>query len=1197
MRWKKILIALALVVLLLIAVVYAFLSFYDFTKFKPMIAQAVKEATGRELKIGGKINFKMGLIPAVLLENISFQNASWASRSEMVTVKRIEVQMALLPMIRGEFEFVRIVLHEPDFVLETDPNGKINVEFGPSGEGETPLPPLVFDDVRVEGGLFTYKDGKTGHAYRVKLNRLDAVIPGLDQSIRLKFEGAYKSFPFALEGAVGSIMAWIETGRSFPVNATVHAGAASLVINGEIKDPIHFKNLAFDLFAEGPDIPEIAGLAGVSGVPDLGAFDLKAKIVDSEGKPALEDLALRVGSEDLVEISLTGGVKDLFVQRGIELDFTARGKDVTNLTKLGLPSPYMHGAFRISGRFFDSDAGVYSIRGLKALVDENEIHGYMDINLAGQPPHLTLKLSSQTLKLGPATLTAQLTGPIEVLALKKLDLQVGTEQLARVNLTGDVQDLLGLKGADLNFGIRVQDLANLEEFAGRPLPVRGAFNASGRACIPVYKEIVIPELKITMGQNKIDGSLDLNLRGPKPRLSALLSSREFDLRDILSAELAEQGWVKALTEMAPVKLDVTLAGFIKELAVEQLDLHAGTDTLAELELKGTVGNLVKRQGIQFDFAVRGRNAANLEKLVGQSLPVQGAYAVSGQVNHPADDHFDVRRLEIVLGDNTLTGRMDVNLANWRPRVALELASQKFNLQPVSIPSIKSLTGIPDLGPLKLAALVIDTDEGPAVENLEMYLGSEELVATILKGTIEDLSAWRGFRIDFSAQGKDLANLKTLGFPDLPLKGAFSVSGRFIDTAPKVYDIPSLKLLLGENDAGGRLEINLTQKRPQISASLSSQKLDLRTVLKTADKGGVAESLPAKTGKQRDKVFSSEPWPLDALNLVDLDARIRAKEILLPSLAFNNTAMDILLKRGNLEVKPIRFEIGGGSANGLLTLDVQEDLPVLEVDAKIDEIDVGRMLDQLGYPETLDGNLSADTILIGSGHSIAELMAALDGKLYVWMRDGRAAHKYLDLLQNFLGTDVLRLLNPFKSKQTQTKVNCWVNQIEIREGIADCKLLLDTDQTSILGAGDINLKTERLNLGIKPTPKQGFGFSGLGKIKFSFRELSSPFRMGGTLKRPSLALDPRGTAFTLGKFAGALALGPAGIAAFFTDVSLGKKDPCLEALKVIGKEAEAATAEGPLKKRKEVKEPDEIGAGNRNKPEKRPGGLFGGLFRR
>lgn len=1187
MRWKKILIALALVIILLIVAAYAFLSFYDFTKFKPVIAQAVKEATGRELKIGGKIDFKPALIPTLSLEDVRFQNAPWGSRQEMVKVKCIEIQIALLPMIKGDFEFARLVLLEPDFFLETDRNGKTNIEFGTSREGDIRFPPLIIDDVHMEGGLFTYKDGKTGNAYSLRLDRLDAVIPGLDQSIRLKCEGAYKKSPFMFEGTVGSILAWIETGHSFPVDATARAGDAFLVIKGAIRDPVHFKNLAFDLFAEGPDIRATADLAGVSGMPDLGAFDLKAKMVDSEGKAALDDLVLRVGSEDLVEISLTGGIKNLLGRQGVNLDFAARGNDVANLTKLGLPASFRQGAFHLNGRLMDSKAGVYSIRDLKVVVDENEIHGHMDLTLAGQVTDLTVNLTSRLQKLGPVVLKAELTGTIEALALKKLDLHVGTEQLAQINLTGTVQDLQGLKGVDLNFGIRVQDLGNLEKFVGHPLPVRGAFYASGRALIPVHKKMVIPELKITMGRSKIDGSLDLDFRGRKPRMNALLSSRQFDLRDILTPELAGQAWAKAMKAMSPFKLGVTMAGFEKELSVERLDLKAGTDGLAEVEIKGAVGDLIKRHGIQFDCIVRGRNAATLEKLIGQPLPVQGAYAVSGQVSHPAVDHFDVNRLEIVLGENTLKGRMDVHLANRRPRVALELASQKINLQSMTIPAIKSLTGIPDLGPLKLTALVIDEGEGLAVEDLEMSLGREELVATTLKGTVGDLAARRGFQIDFSAQGKDLANLKTMGLPDLPLKGAFSVSGRFTDPEPEVYEISSLKLLLGENDAGGLVALNLTQKRPQISASLSSQKMDLRPVLKTAGEGGAPEAPPAKNGGLRDKVFSSKPLPLNVLTVIDLDARIRANEILLPRLALNNTAVDVLLNNGNLEMKPVRFEIGGGSANGLLTLHMQEGLPVLELDAKIGGFDVGRMLNQLGYPETLDGKLNADAVLIGSGRSTEELMAALDGKISVWMNEGRASGKYLDLLQDFLGTNVLRLLNPFKSKQSQTKVNCWVNQIEIREGMADCKLLLDTDQTSILGAGDVNLKTEELNLGIKPTPKKGFGLSGLGAIKFSLRELSSPFRLGGTLKEPSLALDPKGTAFTLGKFAGALALGPAGIAAFFADVSLGKKDPCLEALKFIGKETEAATSE----------QTDETGAGNRKEPGKRPGGFFGGLFRR
>ncbi len=246
-------------------------------------------------------------------------------------------------------------------------------------------------------------------------------------------------------------------------------------------------------------------------------------------------------------------------------------------------------------------------------------------------------------------------------------------------------------------------------------------------------------------------------------------------------------------------------------------------------------------------------------------------------------------------------------------------------------------------------------------------------------------------------------------------------------------------------------------------------------------------------------------------------------------------------------------IGGGSANGRFNLRSQDKPSALTMALKMDQLDLGPMLDELGYKRTLEGTLDAVITLAGSGNSLANLMAGLNGRISVVMKDGQVASKHLYVLQNILGTDVLRLINPFKKEETQTKVNCFINDIKIKDGLAECNLLLDTDQTSIFGVGDVDLRTEKLNLGIKPVPKKGYGLANVGTVGFSLKELSQPFLLSGTLAHPSLALDPTQAVFSLGKMAGALALGPIGIAAFFADVSLGKKDPCLEALNLLEKE--------------------------------------------
>jgi uncharacterized protein involved in outer membrane biogenesis len=763
MRWRKILIAAALLVVVLVVAAYAFLSFYDFNKFKPMIAQAVKEATGRELTIAGDINIGLSIPPTFLVEDVTFQNAPWSSRPNLAQVKRMEIQIAVLPLILGDFDFIRIVLIEPDVIVEFNSSGTSNFAFDTPGgeeEEETELPVLIFSDVHIEKGLFLYKDAESGLTFAVRLDRLDAGIPGFDKPLKLDFEGAFDDIPLTLEGILGPIIAWIEPGHPLPANLAAGAGGATVNVKGEIQDPINFKGLAFTVTAEGPSIAEIAKLVGVTHVPELGVFRLKADVADPEGKLAVKGLDIHVGSEELAEISLTGAIKDLLAQRGVKLEFAVRGKN-------------------------------------------------------------------------------------------------------------------------------------------------------------------------------------------------------------------------------------------------------------------------------------------------------------------------------------------------------------------------------------------------------------------------------------------LANLKEMGVQALSFQEPFNFSGQLVDPAPKIYKIPALKVVMGDSDASGSVELNLAKQRPKVTAVLSSQKTDLRPLLVKAEEKGTVKGLPAKSDKKRDKVLSSRPWSLDGLNLIDADIKILGKQVLLPRLALDEMTVDILLKNGNLTVEPIKFMIGGGSAYGRFNLRSQDKPSSLDMELKIEQLDLGPMLDELGYQQTLKGTLNADITLAGSGNSLADLMAGLNGRVSIVMMDGQVASKHLKLLQNILGTDVLRLINPFKKKETQTKVNCFINDIDIKDGLAECKLLLDTDQTSIFGAGDVDLRTEKLNLGIKPVPKKGYGLDSVATVGFSFKELSQPFKLGDTLAHPSLVLDPTRSLFMLGKVAGVVALGPFGIAAFFADVSLGKKDPCLEVLEALEKE----------EKKKADKDLDNSKTGTDKEKGKESDGFFRKLFRR
>jgi uncharacterized protein involved in outer membrane biogenesis len=290
MRFKKILIAAAVLIVVLVAGIYAFLAYYDFNRLKPVITRAVKDATGRELTIAGDIDIGLSIPPTLTAEDISFQNAPWSSKPNLARVKRMEAKIAILPLIRGDLDFIRLALIEPDVVVEFNDAGTSNFGFDTEGEAEEaegekiPPPPLIFSHVQIEKGLFTYRDARSDFSFSVRIDRLDAAIPGFDKSLSLDFKGAFNDIELSLNGSLGPIWAWVEPGYALPADFTVEAAGADAQVKGEVRDPTNLKGLALAVTAQGPSIADIAGLAGAVDVPELGAFKVSAKVTDPDGK-------------------------------------------------------------------------------------------------------------------------------------------------------------------------------------------------------------------------------------------------------------------------------------------------------------------------------------------------------------------------------------------------------------------------------------------------------------------------------------------------------------------------------------------------------------------------------------------------------------------------------------------------------------------------------------------------------------------------------------------------------------------------------------------------------------------------------------------------------------------------------------------------------------------------------------------------
>src|SRR5690606_33790431 len=179
---RKLLRFVIILVVLLAGGLYA-LTLIDLGRFAPQIETAAQEATGRTLKIEGPLHIGFSLVPTVVAETVSFSNVEWSTKPLMLEAGRLELQVALMPLLTGGVDVRRVVIQDANVWLETDRKGRGNWEFGdaksaaPASEEEAGggltlagVPELAISNFRL-----AYRDGETGQVSEASFDEVSLV--------------------------------------------------------------------------------------------------------------------------------------------------------------------------------------------------------------------------------------------------------------------------------------------------------------------------------------------------------------------------------------------------------------------------------------------------------------------------------------------------------------------------------------------------------------------------------------------------------------------------------------------------------------------------------------------------------------------------------------------------------------------------------------------------------------------------------------------------------------------------------------------------------------------------------------------------------------------------------------------------------------------------------------------------------------
>lgn len=527
MRLRTILVVAVGLVLILVAIVAV--RSIDFDRYKGLVADRVKAATGRELKIAGKLGLEIGFSPAVVVEDVSFANAPWGSRPEMVKVRRFELEVALVPLIFRDIRIKRLVLVQPDILLETDAKGIGNWSPGGAalpqapaaakpGEAKGGLAGLAVERVRIEKGSLTYRDGKTRRATSLVLDRLDLQAKDATSPLAIDLAAACNGKVFSLAGTAGPLSELQAPSRPYPVKLSLKAGGATVEIDGTIAKPMEAAGIDLKVTAKGDELAEAALLADQK-VPALGPFSVMARLTGSPEALSVSGIDASVGRADQVLVKATGAVKDALHARGIDLAVAVESKEPRSAVKaFGLdlpPMPPLSAAARIQ------DAqGAYAFEDLKSSIGKSNLTGSGAVWIGGPRPRAKAQLASGLLDLAEL-FPSEATGKAGAAGVQK-SRQSGADRWV---FPADPLPLGGLKAADADLVIKVDRLI---------LPNRLTVEAVAAHLVLSGGRLEVQPLGLRIGGGSAAGQVALDASaGEAATLVARIDAKGIDLGQAL----------------------------------------------------------------------------------------------------------------------------------------------------------------------------------------------------------------------------------------------------------------------------------------------------------------------------------------------------------------------------------------------------------------------------------------------------------------------------------------------------------------------------------------------------------------------------------------------------------------------------------------------------------------------------------------
>jgi uncharacterized protein involved in outer membrane biogenesis len=293
MRLKTLVTAAAIVVVVAVGGVIGFLSQVDPNDYRQDIANALQDATGRTVTLGGNLSLQKSLSPTLVVENVTIANADWSKSGDMASIKSLGVEVELLPLISGVIVVNSLILDGGVIHLETDSDGQANWEFssdGSSAGSSQQTQQLSFRSVSIKDTQVTYSSPGLGQDLSLNVSDLELTASGPDEPLDVKSAFDLNGTAFSLTGTLKTLASLVE-GKDTAIDLTLTSDNLTVSATGTMGDPGTEDFLAFDVTGDLKSAQALAALGiDLGDLVDQAA--LSAKVTGGTGKLSFDDLVL-----------------------------------------------------------------------------------------------------------------------------------------------------------------------------------------------------------------------------------------------------------------------------------------------------------------------------------------------------------------------------------------------------------------------------------------------------------------------------------------------------------------------------------------------------------------------------------------------------------------------------------------------------------------------------------------------------------------------------------------------------------------------------------------------------------------------------------------------------------------------------------------------------------------------------------------